>query len=62
MRELRMVNGRVVGSDYNPFEGMHLQCTRCDEETLPEWREDEPKTVIRCASCGKKHNTDSLGV
>lgn len=34
-----------------------LNCTSCYE--FKDWEQKEGETV-RCADCGKKHNTDSL--
>jgi len=40
-----------------------LRCTECRPfDTRPVRKRDDPKTVVRCAACGKKHGTDSLRV
>lgn len=50
---------------------LRLECSKChggnDEApggalTKPVRRRDDPKTVVRCAECGKKHGRDSLTV
>lgn len=40
--------------------GLVLVCTDCDHETVPCRREGDPETVVRCATCGKKHSTENL--
>lgn len=68
-KQVDMVNGEVVDISDNPFAGMQLRCTRChggESEspggalTDPTRKADDPKTVVRCAECGKRHSTDSL--
>lgn len=50
---------------------VRLECTKChggnDEApggalTRPVRRDTDPKTVVRCAECGKKHGKGSLTV
>jgi NAD-dependent SIR2 family protein deacetylase len=55
-KQLRMDNGDVADA----FAGMALRCTGCDTLTEPTRREDDPKSVVRCAECGKRHSTASL--
>jgi hypothetical protein len=49
--------------------GLVLVCSEChggnDEspggaETVPVRKRSDPETVVRCATCGRKHSTDSL--
>jgi DNA-directed RNA polymerase subunit RPC12/RpoP len=47
-------------SAVDPFAGMLLDCTDCDRRTQPTRKSDDPDSVVRCLSCGKKHSTDSL--
>lgn len=37
-----------------------LNCHRCGEFTEPHRKRDDPKTVMRCGGCGKKHSEDSV--
>lgn len=37
-----------------------LDCRGCSTEARPVRRRDDPSTVVRCESCGKKHHVDSL--
>jgi NAD-dependent SIR2 family protein deacetylase len=40
-----------------------LECSKCRPgSTRPVRYRDDPKSVVRCASCGKKHSRDSLTV
>lgn len=42
---------------------VRLKCTSCrPSRTRPVRKTDDPKTVVRCADCGKKHGKDSLTV
>lgn len=50
---------------------VRLECTKCrggnDEapggrKTTPVRKRDDPKSVVRCATCGKKHGEGSLTV
>lgn len=61
MKEVRMKNGEVVNADGDPsIAGMKLRCTRCEDTTDPTRKDGDPKTVVRCAECGKRHSTQSL--
>lgn len=66
-----MQNGEVLDAGEIVTAGMKLRCTRChggeDESpggalTEPTRGDDDPKTVVRCAECGKRHSTNSLEV
>lgn len=59
----------LTGDEGPNDAGMRLECTKCrggnDEApggrlTTPVRKPDDPKTVVRCATCGKKHGKDSL--
>lgn len=39
-----------------------LECRDCDDFVFPVRRETDPKTVVRCTDCGKKHHVESLTV
>jgi len=62
--------------DLRGEEGPHdlplrLECTKChggnDEApggalTIPVRKRDDPTSIVRCATCGKKHSDNSLTV
>jgi len=52
--KLTMHNGEIITA------GMVLDCSDCPDTTDPDRKRDDPKTVVRCAECGKRHSTDSL--
>lgn len=60
MKELEMSNGTVEDVSDDPFAGMLLRCVECNELTDPTRQADDPKRVVRCLTCGKKHSLDSL--
>jgi len=39
-----------------------VNCNRCGSFEPIDRRDDDPDTVARCGSCGKKHSTDSVFV
>lgn len=39
---------------------IRLDCADCAGRTDPWRRPDDPETVVRCGTCGKRHSTDSL--
>lgn len=51
MKRLTMSNGSVIETD------LKLDCTRC-ESLQPFERQGE--NVATCATCGKRHSTNSL--
>lgn len=53
----------------NDLVAIRLRCSRCnggDDESpggalTDPWRKpDDPETVVRCGTCGKRHSTESL--
>ena len=58
-----------LGDDLGTGAPLRLECSKChggnDEApggalTVPVRYDDDPDTVVRCASCGKKHSEASL--
>jgi len=41
-------------------KGLRLNCRRCASFTHAGRKPDDPKSVVRCGECGKKHSTDSI--
>jgi uncharacterized Zn finger protein len=37
-----------------------LNCNRCGDFVEYEAKKDDPKTVVRCGECGKRHSIDSI--
>jgi ribosomal protein S27E len=54
MKRLTMVNGSVIESD------IRVECVDCDSPHEYFRKDDDPKSVVRCKECGKKHSQDSL--
>jgi len=55
----------VVDLGRQPSLGFHtkLKCSACRPfYTRPVRKRSDPKTVVRCAQCGKKHSKDSMEV
>lgn len=42
------------------MDDLRLNCHKCGAFTEYERRKNDPKTVVRCGGCGKKHSTDSI--
>jgi len=42
------------------MKDLYLNCTKCGEFTVALQMKDDPKTVVRCKDCGKKHSDNSL--
>ena len=52
-----------LGSGDAPWElAIVLPCKRCGKTGSPMRRRDDPKTVVRCGACGKRHSTEALAV
>jgi len=41
-------------------KALRLNCRRCAAFTHAIHRKDDPKHIVRCDGCGKKHSTDSI--
>ena len=39
---------------------LRLNCNRCGDFVEYHRKSDDPKTVVRCDGCEKKHSTDSV--
>lgn len=39
---------------------LRLNCNDCGSFTEYDRRTDDPKTVVRCGECGKRHSSDSV--
>lgn len=52
-----------LGSGDAPWElEVVLPCRGCDETGSPVRHRDDPTTVVRCGSCGKRHSKEALEV
>ena len=50
-----------LGSGRSPGElEIVLECRGCEAVGSPVRRRDDPSTIVRCATCGKRHSVESL--